>query len=206
MTPPGHTAPAPAPDPELRALVEAAAGGRRDAFGRLVERYRERLFRMICYRVRSPGDAEDILQDVFVQALRNLWRLKDPDRFQSWIYTIAANRIKDHYRRGRWRALFVGGAAEETGGAESAADPAGQDTLDAMARKDFWRRLEPFMKQLSPKEREVFLLRFMDDLDIKEIADVVHTSESTVKTHLYRALEKFKGNRFLRDYLKEAAP
>jgi RNA polymerase sigma-70 factor (ECF subfamily) len=206
MTPSGHTPHTQATDSELRSLVESAAAGRREAFGQLVERYRERLFRMICYRVRSPGDAEDILQDVFVQALRNLQRLKDPARFQSWIYTIAVNRIKDYYRRGRLRSLFDAVFSEGPESVETASDPGGVDTLEAMARKDFWRRLEPFMQQLSRKEREVFLLRFMDDLDIKEIADVVQTSESTVKTHLYRALDKFKRNRALRDYLKEAAP
>jgi RNA polymerase sigma-70 factor (ECF subfamily) len=206
MTASGETPHSPAPEEDLGPLVEAAAAGRRDAFGRLVERFRERLFRMISYRVRNPGEAEDILQDVFVQALRHIGRLKDPARFQSWIYTIAVNRIRDHYRRGRWRSLMDAVFSEGPESLEATADPDGEKPLEALARQDFWRRMEPFLKQLSRMERGVFLLRFLDDLDIKEIADVVRKSESTVKTHLYRALTKFKGNRFLRDFLREAVP
>ena len=60
--------------------------------------------------------------------------------------------------------------------------------------------------QLSKMEQEVFLLRFLDELGIKEIAEVLHKSESTVKTHLYRALGKFKNDTAFRAFIKEARP
>ena len=79
-------------------------------------------------------------------------------------------------------------------------------TMDAIVRKEFWQKVETMLTQLSKMEKEVFLLRFLDDLGIKEIADVLHKSESTVKTHLYRALGKFKNDQAFRAYIKEAQP
>ena len=61
-------------------------------------------------------------------------------------------------------------------------------------RQEFWEQVRSFTGKLGRWEREVFLLRFLDQLGIREIAQVLHKSESAVKTHLYRALGKFKGN------------
>ncbi len=69
-------------------------------------------------------------------------------------------------------------------------DPA--EPLDYLLRKEFWEKIASFLGALSRFEREVFLLRFMDHLSIKEIAEVLRKSESSVKTHLYRALRKFR--------------
>jgi len=61
-----------------------------------------------------------------------------------------------------------------------------------MARKDFWKRVQQMMETLSKMEREVFLLRFFDQLSIKEMATAMKKNENTIKTHLYRALNKVK--------------
>ncbi len=68
---------------------------------------------------------------------------------------------------------------------------------------DFWNTVQAMLKKLSKSECEVFLLRFMDHFGIREIAQVLNKSESTVKTLLYRSLEKFKKDRSLRVLLKE---
>jgi RNA polymerase sigma-70 factor (ECF subfamily) len=70
-------------------------------------------------------------------------------------------------------------------------------------RKDFWRQIGLILKKLPTMEREVFLLRFFDHLSIKEIAGVLKKSESTIKTHLYRALAKFKKEPAMRRLLNE---
>ena len=163
---------------------------------------------MIFYRTRSREDAEDICQDVFLQAYRSLKKLQQPERFESWLFRIAVNRVKDYHRRQKFRSLFSvlhdSDSKEDTD-----AEPAmGQqaDTMDIIARKDFWHKVKTMLGQLSKMEQEVFILRFLDDLGIKEIADVLNKSESTIKTHLYRALAKFKKDDAFRAFIKEAQP
>lgn len=161
---------------------------------------------MIFYRTRSRQDAEDICQDVFLQAYRSLKKLKQPARFESWLFRIAVNRVKDHHRRQKFRSLFS--VLHDTD-SEEQAEPAAErntDTMDAIVRKEFWQKVQIMLRQLSKMEREVFLLRFLDDLGIKEIAEVLDKSESTVKTHLYRALRKFKNDDAFRAFIKEARP
>jgi len=77
------------------------------------------------------------------------------------------------------------------------------DALDNIMRQDFWKQIELLLKKLPRMEREVFILRFMDHLSIKEISRVLEKSESTIKTHLYRALEKFKNDSSMLQLLEE---
>lgn len=163
---------------------------------------------MIFYRTRSREDAEDICQDVFLQAYRSLKKLQQPERFESWLFRIAVNRVKDYHRRQKFRSLFSV-LHDSDSKEDSDAEPAmGEqaDTMDIIARKDFWHKVKTMLGPLSKMEQEVFILRFLDDLGIKEIADVLNKSESTIKTHLYRALAKFKKDAAFRAFIKEAQP
>jgi RNA polymerase sigma-70 factor (ECF subfamily) len=77
--------------------------------------------------------------------------------------------------------------------------------IQNLNKQDFWKQVEKFLARLSKMEREVFLLRFLDQLMIAEISRVLKQSESTVKTHLYRALIKFKKASSIIKQLQEAA-
>jgi RNA polymerase sigma-70 factor (ECF subfamily) len=72
----------------------------------------------------------------------------------------------------------------------------GPDSYDHLAGKQFWTRFNEFIKKLPRLQQEVFRLRFLDHLSITEIALTLESSESSVKTHLYRAIEKFKNEGF----------
>jgi RNA polymerase sigma-70 factor (ECF subfamily) len=196
------------PDPggDVRQLAVDAQNGNRFAFQQLVALLEPRIFRMIFYRTRSRQDAEDICQDVFLKAYRSLKNLKEPERFESWLFRIAVNRVNDHHRRNKFRALF---SALDDRDSEDPVEPPAQrnhTAMEAIVRKEFWERVQSMLQQLSKMEQEVFMLRFLDDLGIKEIADVLKKSESTVKTHLYRALNKFKNDAAFRAFIKESQP
>jgi RNA polymerase sigma-70 factor, ECF subfamily len=193
---------------DVRQLATAARDGNRFAFQQLVTILEPKIFRMIFYRTRSREDAEDICQDVFLKAFRSLKKLQQPERFESWLYRIAVNRVKDYHRRQKFRSLFS--VLNDNDNEDDAqTEPPGErntNPIDAIARKEFWQKVQAMLGQLSKMEQEVFLLRFLDELGIKEIAEVLHKSESTVKTHLYRALGKFKHNAAFRAFIKEAQP
>ena len=200
--------PATLPDPdgsvEIKALVLAAMEDNRFAFQQLMDMHQEKIYRMIFFRIRSRLDAEDICQDVFIQAFKNLKRMKDPERFTGWLFRIAANRIKDHFRKKKVRAImsFLPDVEQDADAAAAAGERT--DTMENLERRDFWEKVHSMLGGLSRMEREVFLLRFFDDLGIREISEVIHKSESTVKTHLYRALKKFKDDKAFREFLREA--
>jgi len=173
-------------------LVEQARNGDRTAFHRLVDRFQPEIYRMIFYRTRSRMDAEDLTQDVMLKAYRNIRRLKSPEVFRSWLYRIAVNRIKDYYRGKQFRSLFGFVSLDEEGFHETAEAAEAPVAEDAMAQKEFWRQFGRMLTGLSAMEKEVFLLRFFDQLTLKEISATLHRRESTIKTHLYRALRKLK--------------
>lgn len=179
---------------EVASLVEAAQKGDRNAFNRIIGLFHEDVFRLIYYRTRSRMDAEDMEQEVFLQAFRSISRLKDVSRFRSWLFTIAVNRVRDFHRKKKLLAfLGISGSEQETELPEKEADGT-PNALDQLLRREFWSEVEKLSDKFSSAEREVFFLRFVDDLNIREIADVLNKSESAVKTHLYRALKKFKDN------------
>jgi RNA polymerase sigma-70 factor, ECF subfamily len=77
------------------------------------------------------------------------------------------------------------------------------EPINELLRQDFWKQIGLILDKLPRMEKEVFLLRFLDHLSIKEISSALEKSESTVKTHLYRALVKFRNNSSTLQILKE---
>lgn len=193
----------PGTGPQLASLVEEARAGSRKAFEQLMVLFQEDIFRMVYYRTRSSMDAEDLTQEVFTQAYKNISRLKAVDRFRSWLFQIALNRIRDFNRKRRFRSLFGAfGDTRET--AETPAGVSGQPkALDNLMAEDFWKQVELFLNKLSRMEKEVFSLRFMDHLSIKEISQALGKSESTIKTHLYRSIGKFKADHSMHQLIQE---
>ena len=188
---------------QMTDLVIKARDGNRIAFEQLIGCYQGDIHRMIYYRVRDRMDAEDLTQDVFIRAYRSISRIREPGKFRSWLFTIAVNRVNDYLRKKKVRSIFKS-SDEDTSIQPAATD--GQDppeALEQILKEDFWRHIGRIAKKLSKMEREVFMLRFLDNLNIDEIARILKKSDSTVKTHLYRALAKFRNEKKLRQFLQE---
>jgi RNA polymerase sigma-70 factor (ECF subfamily) len=188
---------------QITDLVIQARDGNRPAFDQLIDHYQGDIYRLIYYRIRSRMDAEDLTQDVFVRAFRNIARIREPLKFRGWLFRIAINRVNDYLRKKRVRSIFK--SSDEGPDLQPVATDFQEppEALEQVLKKDFWRHIERIAKKLSKMEREVFMLRFLDNLNINEIAQILKKSESTVKTHLYRALAKFKKEKGLRQFLQE---
>ncbi len=191
-----------APGNQSSSLVVQARAGDRSAFEKLVAIHQDEIFRLVFFRTRSRMDSEDLTQDIFMSAFRYLPQLKDSDRFRPWLYRIALNRVHDFHRKNKFLAFF--GMTEDKGEASAADVELHRDpgALDKVIRQEFWSHVKELSKRFSPMEREVFSLRFIDDLNLREIALVLNRSESAVKTHLYRAIKKFKDDSALSDFLQ----
>jgi len=173
-------------------LVEEAQAGDQLAFHRLVDHFQPEIYRMLYYRTRSQLDAEDLTQDVFLKTYKHLARLQSPVVFRSWLYRIAVNRMNDYFRKKRFRALFGNASVDDETFQETEEMAVPPQAANNLERQEFWLQVEKMLDALSRMEREVFLLRFFDQLSLKEITAVLGKNESTVKTHLYRALKKIK--------------
>jgi RNA polymerase sigma-70 factor (ECF subfamily) len=203
MAPSDNTKTIPGTSEQLVSLVNQAREGNRSAMTQLADQFHEDVFRMVYYRMRSRVDAEDITQDVFLKAFQKIASIKDAAKFRGWIFSITLNRIRDFQRKKRFRSLFKMEDENIESHPVEETDRDQPDALEQVMRKDFWRQIGLILKKLPNMEREVFLLRFFDHLSIKEIAGVLKKNESTIKTHLYRALAKFKKEPAVRQLLTE---
>ena len=176
-------------DPD-RALVDAAAGGDRDAFDELVRRHQAAMVTLARVLTSGRGDAEDLAQDVFVRAWRNLGSFRGESTFRTWLHRVAINVIRtSQSRQGRWLRLFVSPDRDEDG--QDRREPAsGDEPADqALARRQV---IDRALATLPDDLRVVVTLRDMQGLEYKEIAAALDVPIGTVESRIFRARQKLK--------------
>jgi RNA polymerase sigma-70 factor (ECF subfamily) len=176
----------------LGRLVRQCMAGDQQAWQQLVVSQHRRIY-AICYRFTgSPTDAEDLTQDVFLKLYRNLASFDtQKGSFQTWITTLARNLLVDHFRRTRLEratdSLDVSLSGEDDGATlgDRLADPRPSQETHA-AGLELKVRIQQVLAQLSPELREAVILRDLEDMDYKEIAQVLRIPEGTVKSRISR--------------------
>ena len=171
------------------ALCQAIARGDELAFDVLVERYRQRSYRLAWSILRDREDAKDASQEAFVRLYRTAGRFEGRSRFSTWFYRILVNLCLDHRRRSRWWRRVLGGGDE----AEIAHLPAGPEPVDEPGREQVVTRLWEAVDRLSPRQRAAVILQVQEGLSTAEIATILKCSEATVRVHLHRALTALRG-------------
>jgi len=160
-----------------------------DDFDSLVKRYRPRIFRFLLASLRDRESAENLTQDCFVRAYRARGQFRGAANPATWLMQIAANVMRNHVASGRlkfWRRALRSGVNVADAGDWI---PDGQMSPEQMAAaKQQVEKIWKVAARLSIKQRTVFLLRFVEDMDLLEIAAITGMKEGTVKTHLFRAL------------------
>jgi RNA polymerase sigma-70 factor (ECF subfamily) len=179
-------------DNQITHLVEQARAGNKSSLEHLLDHFYGDIFRMVYYRLPSRMDAEDLTQGIFMQMIKSLPNLKDSRLLKPWLFRIAVNRIRDFHRK-KSILSFFGSTVEKDVDVPTKSDSC-PDPLKNIIHKEFRSRLKQYTENLSRWEREIFTLRFLDQLEIKEIVEIVQKNENTIKTHLYRALKKLRVN------------
>ena len=190
---------------KIAALVEKTREGSRVSFQELVSMFQEDIYRLAYYRTFSQMDAEDLTQDVFEQAYRKIDSLQEAQRFRAWLYSIAVNRCNDFLRKRKYLALLQMRSVEVQDVTATGVDM-NSSANERIDKKKFWQQVKTMLHKLSTMEREVFTLRFMDHRNINEIADILDKNESTIKTHLYRALRKVREHADFFEEYRESMP
>lgn len=168
-------------------LMRAYAEGDCAAFETLYGRHRGGLFRFVLRQVRDQGIAEELFQDVWHKVINARSRYQPQARFSTWLYTLAHNRLNDHWRARRHRPDAPDDAEARVLGMSDASTP--ERELSEFEQR---RRLQLAMEDLPPDQREVLLLRLEQELSLEEIASITGTGRETVKSRLRYAMDKLR--------------
>ena len=162
-------------------------------FARVVQTHRPQIFRFLLASTRDVDLAETLTQECFLKAHRNWGGFRGDSSAMTWLMRIAINLQKDHWRNRRmqfWRhtrnnSVDSDEASDWLPSGESSAE---QQLLARERVKMVWKSVEG----LSERQRTVFLLRYVEERELSEIAQVTGLSEGTVKAHLSRALGRVR--------------
>jgi RNA polymerase sigma-70 factor (ECF subfamily) len=182
-------------DPSDEALLAAYRSGESRAFEILLGRYRVPLFNFLLRSARDRGQAEELYQDVWMKVIERCDDFRGDAKFSTWLYAIARNLAIDHQRKMKFRGHASLDATQPSTG-QSMGERLGNPgpSTEQLAIGGFIRsRLVSAVEQLPEEQREVFLLRQLQGLAFKEIAEVVGIPTNTVKSRMRYALERLQG-------------
>jgi RNA polymerase sigma-70 factor (ECF subfamily) len=173
-----------------RDLVTAAAGGDRDAFDELVRRYQGQIVNLARAMTASDLDVDDMAQEAFVRAWRSLKGFRGDSAFRTWLYGIAMNVIRTHRgRRSKLLGRFWSPSADEHG------DPLERfASEDAGAEQSVVLRdgIDQALRALPEELREALVLRDVQGLEYREIADALDVPIGTVESRIFRARQRLR--------------
>jgi len=169
-------------------LVHAAREGNRAAFGQLYDRYARMVHGILLARV-PPREVDDLVQEVFLAALRQLHALRDVSRFGAWLSAITRNRANDHYRKSGPEAALTETSTEEQAESRGNDDAAEQEAATILA----------VIRTLPEAYREPLILRLVEGMTGPEIAARRGLTHGSVRVNLCRGMQ------LLREKLEERA-
>lgn len=184
-------------------LIEQFQNGNTAVFDTLFTRYQKRTYRLVQRFVPNHEDALDITQDAFIRAYQGLSNFKSQCQFYSWLYRITVNLCIDFLRK-KSRSEVMVYESEDSDELPMANFPDLRSVSPAKAaeNKELRTQIRKAIRQLPPKQRQIFILRHWDGLSLKDIATVVGRSDGTVKAHLFHAHRNLR--KHLQPYLKES--
>ena len=165
-------------------LVHHCLAGDENAFGFLLHKYKDLVHAYVYQKVSNHADAEDITQEVFLRAYRNLAKLKSPHKFRSWLYTITSNECK------RWLARNLRRREKEVNLEDASEDAFGFEAGFAQSPTDWQVDLEEALKGLPEDNRIAVSMFYLSDCSLKEIGEYLGVSANTVKGKLHRARQQ----------------
>jgi len=164
---------------EDRDLIAKARRGDVESYNLLISRWDRRIFNYLLRLVKDREDARDLAQDVFLKAYQNLNKLEDPSKFSPWLYRIAHNEAYSLLRRNRPETEMGEERVQSIPGRRMLPMEVGLAVSTALAR-------------LTEDQREAVVLKIYEGFKFEEMAEILETPVSTVKSRLYTALDLLK--------------
>ncbi|MGB2606747.1 MAG: sigma-70 family RNA polymerase sigma factor [Candidatus Sulfotelmatobacter sp.] len=179
-------------------LIREAQRGDRAAFEELVRHYDQAVLRLALHLTGTEHDAQDVYQDAFLKAYKNIGSFRFECSFYTWIYRIVTNLCLDHLRKKTVRKEDAPVAKDASGGEYDLLDQVPDGRAGANPERDLMRRqlgarISGALEKLTPRERMVFELKHYHGLKLRTVGEILHTTEETAKNTLFRATQKLRG-------------
>lgn len=171
------------------ACIKRTLEGDENAYAQLVNKYKDQLFELTCRILKNRAEAEDILQDAFLQAYRHLQDFRNDSRFSTWLYSIVLNRVRNRMRQNkvlRWYSLDARRAGR--GDVVVPELPHRAPSLDTVtARKLDLEAVQRMVANFPLHYQSIFIMHYFNNLPLEEIAQRLNRPLGTVKVYLHRA-------------------
>ncbi|MGB7722303.1 MAG: sigma-70 family RNA polymerase sigma factor [Bryobacteraceae bacterium] len=182
--------------PQTDSLIRAAQRGDQDAFEQLVRAHDQSVLRLAMNLLRSTEDARDVYQEAFLRVYRSLDSFRFDCSFQTWLYRIVTNICLDRLRKRKVRKE-ESAVVETSDGPVDRMEAVQEEAAHANPERTFWnrelkQRMETALQELTPRERMVFELRHYQGLRLRNIGDLLGTTEEAAKNCLFRATRKMR--------------
>lgn len=180
-------------DDVVKRVVKRVKKGDQQAFGELIDLYQHKVYQ-ICFRmIGNRHEAEDLAQEAFLRAYLNIDSYDSDKKFSSWLYRIATNLTIDRLRKKKpdyYLDAEIAGAEGLTMYAQLSAD----DDLpeDQVVSLELQETIQAEILQLPPKYRSAIVLKYIEDLSLKEIGEILNIPVATVKTRIHRGREALR--------------
>lgn len=183
-------------DPEVE-WIRRVQRGDRNAYGPLVDRYQRRIFALVYRVLRRREEVEEIAQEIFLKAYLAVGTYNFESSFGTWLMRIAVNHCYDQLRRRRSSRLTYFSEMSEVGERAVLAGSESRETSGDRVQRQLESRdlVEKLLERASAEDRVILTLKELEDLSVKEIAEVLKLNAGTVKVRLHRARK-----RMLEDY------
>ncbi len=178
-------------------LIRAAQRGDHAAFETLVRQYDTAVLRLALHLTRSEADAQDIYQEAFLKAYRNIGNFRFECSFYTWIYRIVTNLCLDLLRKRQVRKEDAPVVTDNRGEEYNLLDQVADDRSGASPERDLMRRelgqrIGKALEKLTPRERMVFEMKHYQGLKLRTIGEILNTTEETAKNTLFRGTQKLR--------------
>lgn len=170
-------------------LIAAVLDGSEAAFGSLVTRYQDRVFRLLGRYCRDQVECEDLAQEVFLKVFRKLHTFQGDSAFFTWLYRIAVNAATDHLSKASSRRLKL---VEDDATLDRGGDIDEQSPVAPLLSAELAAVTRSIVESLPEKFRTILVLREFEDLSYTQIAEVLQIQLGTVESRLFRARHRFK--------------
>lgn len=175
---------------ETEQLVQAFLAGDKQAFNRLVLLYQTKVYNLALNYVKSPEEANDLAQDIFVTVYKSLGNLRERNKFTSWLYQIAINHCRNRYKKLSRRGYFSNiSLDDEETFIQIVGDEGPEKTLQ---QENTIRIVRSAIDAMGETEKEILILRDLQELAYEEISAILDIPLGTVKSKLNRARSSLK--------------
>jgi len=162
-------------------IINKILQGNKNAFAYLVDSYKDMVFTLALKMMKNREEAEEISQDTFIKAYRNLPKFKGDSKFSTWLYKIAYHNCLDRFKK---HANMYKTDAINT--LLSFNVPAAEDTMQSIERAERAKMMNACLKRLPEDERSILWFFYYKELSLKEIKEITQFSEANIKVKLHR--------------------